>query len=58
MMYRIFGLLALFVSTFWIGSGTAHAENRLALVIGNSSYRTVTVLPNPANDARAMTKLL
>ncbi|MBI4275016.1 MAG: caspase family protein [Rhizobiales bacterium] len=36
----------------------ALAENRIALVIGNSSYRSVTVLPNPANDARAMTNLL
>jgi uncharacterized caspase-like protein len=36
----------------------AQAETRLALVIGNSDYRTVSVLPNPANDARAMEKLL
>jgi uncharacterized caspase-like protein len=36
----------------------ALAENRVALVIGNSSYETVTVLPNPANDAKAMTDLL
>ncbi|HUI95691.1 MAG TPA: caspase family protein [Xanthobacteraceae bacterium] len=32
----------------------ALAENRLALVIGNSSYRAVTPLPNPVNDAKAM----
>jgi len=36
----------------------ARAENRLALVIGESAYRTVTPLPNPANDARAMSSFL
>jgi uncharacterized caspase-like protein len=40
------------------GSGAARAENRLALVIGESAYRAVPSLPNPANDARAMGKLL
>jgi Caspase domain len=40
------------------GSHAALAENRLALVIGESAYRAVTPLPNPANDARAMSKLL
>jgi uncharacterized caspase-like protein len=34
------------------------AESRMALVIGNSDYRNVTALPNPANDARAMAKFL
>jgi Caspase domain len=32
----------------------ALAESRLALVIGNSNYRAVTPLPNPVNDAKAM----
>ncbi len=36
----------------------AHAEKRLALVIGQSAYRSVPALPNPANDARKMTELL
>lgn len=31
---------------------------RVALVIGNSSYANVTALPNPANDARAISQLL
>src|SRR6185295_13981268 len=30
----------------------------LALVIGQSAYRSVPALPNPANDARAVTQLL
>src|SRR5215510_15157037 len=34
------------------------AENRIALVIGNSAYETVTALPNPANDAQAMADML
>ncbi|MBR0718198.1 caspase family protein [Bradyrhizobium liaoningense] len=36
----------------------AWAENRLALVIGQSAYKSVPALPNPANDAKAMTELL
>ena len=32
-------------------AGQASAEKRAALVIGNSSYRTVPSLPNPVNDA-------
>ncbi|MET4217487.1 putative caspase-like protein [Bradyrhizobium sp. LB7.2] len=36
----------------------AAAEARLALVIGQSAYRTVPELPNAANDARGMTELL
>src|SRR5215470_11714801 len=36
----------------------AWAENRVALVIGQSAYKSVPALPNPSNDARAMTQLL
>lgn len=36
----------------------ALAENRVALVIGQSNYRAVVALPNPANDAKAVAKLL
>jgi len=41
-----------------LGSHAAFAENRVALVIGQSAYRAVTALPNPANDAKAMAQLL
>jgi hypothetical protein len=41
-----------------LGSHAAFAENRVALVIGQSNYHSVTALPNPANDARAMSRLL
>jgi len=36
----------------------AFAENRLALVIGNSAYRSVAPLPNAQNDANKMSELL
>jgi hypothetical protein len=36
----------------------ARAENRVALVIGQSAYRSVVALPNPAADAQKMTELL
>jgi uncharacterized caspase-like protein len=32
----------------------AFADKRIALVIGNSAYRNVARLTNPANDAAAM----
>jgi hypothetical protein len=41
-----------------LGTQSAFAESRLALVIGQSAYRSVPALPNPANDARAVTQLL
>ncbi|WP_445489171.1 caspase family protein [Rhodopseudomonas sp. RCAM05734] len=41
-----------------LGAHGALAENRIALVIGQSAYRTVTPLPNPANDAKAIAQLL
>src|SRR4051812_31944551 len=41
-----------------LGSQSAFAESRLALVIGQSAYRSVPALPNPANDARAVTQML
>jgi hypothetical protein len=41
-----------------LGTQSASAESRLALVIGQSAYRSVPALPNPANDARAVTQLL
>lgn len=36
----------------------ASAEKRVALVIGNSIYRSVPALPNPANDAAALAATL
>src|SRR6266436_9392717 len=33
---------------------SAHADKRVALVIGNSAYKNVNRLKNPANDAAAI----
>ena len=46
------------VAGLLLGSQAAVAESRVALVIGQSAYRAVTPLPNPANDAKAVTQLL
>jgi Caspase domain/Sel1 repeat len=51
----------LMVAAFLLCAGmpsTAHAEKRVALVIGNSAYQAVSSLPNPAADARLMSDTL
>src|SRR3954466_14735213 len=48
----------LFAAGILLGSHAAFAENRVALVIGQSNYKSVVALPNPANDARAISQLL
>jgi len=58
MTFRLRNFLGVFAIAGWLMSGTALAENRLALVVGNSAYQAVPALPNPANDARAMTAFL
>ena len=45
-------------ATLLLGLAPALAENRVALVIGQSAYKSVPALPNPANDAKAMSQLL
>lgn len=57
-MFRHALLKLLVPAAVLLGTQSAFAENRLALVIGQSSYRSVPALPNPANDARAVTQLL
>ena len=41
-----------------IGTGSAMAEPRIALVIGNSNYDNVPKILNPVNDSQAISKLL
>jgi hypothetical protein len=41
----------------WLGIVPGHAEKRVALVVGNSSYRNVAMLPNPERDAASIAKL-
>jgi hypothetical protein len=57
-MFRPFLHHTLMAAGILLGSHAALAENRMALVIGQSNYRAVVPLPNPANDARAMSQLL
>jgi Caspase domain/Putative peptidoglycan binding domain len=40
-----------------LAPGSALAEKRVALVVGNSNYRNVARLPNPEKDADAVAKL-
>jgi formylglycine-generating enzyme required for sulfatase activity len=51
------GLLACIVCLLVLGTGPGRADKRVALVIGNSSYQHVGLLPNPAKDADAMAAL-
>ena len=52
-------LLSLLVSAaILLGGSPASAESRLALVIGQSAYKSVPALPNPANDAKAVSQML
>jgi hypothetical protein len=58
---RIGTLSRWMVAAFLLCAGmtsTAHAEKRVALVIGNSAYRAVPALPNPAADAKLMSDTL
>jgi hypothetical protein len=57
MLRRVVQSILLTVGICW-GSQAAVADNRLALVIGQSNYRAVAALPNPANDAKAISQLL
>jgi len=52
---RLATLLAILLC---VAASAAEAQTRRALVIGNSRYTAVPVLPNPANDARAVAQRL
>ena len=56
-MLRFYALLAI-VGVLISGAGSALAENRVALVIGNANYAHTTPLANPRNDANDMTAAL
>ena len=51
-------LLVILPAGLLLWSASALAENRIALVVGNSAYKSVTILPNPANDAKAVADML
>jgi uncharacterized caspase-like protein len=54
----LFRFLGLLIIATWLGCGSALAEKRVALVIGNSAYQKVAKLPNPSNDASAVAAML
>ncbi|MGY4372039.1 putative caspase-like protein [Bradyrhizobium sp. LB1.3] len=39
------------IFSLWLGCGSAQADKRVALVIGNSAYKNAPRLANPVNDA-------
>src|ERR1700753_930314 len=48
-----------FVLLVLLGTGSAaHAERRIALVIGNSGYKHISSLENPTNDATLVANTL
>ena len=47
---RIIAVLIIWTVAIFM-SGPASAENRIALVIGNSNYQEISPLANPVNDA-------
>ena len=53
-MRRLLVLLFVAFAALACSPQDARADRRVALVIGNSNYKNVPVLPNPANDAAAM----
>ena len=54
---RLAVLAVAFVAVAFMSPATA-AGKRVALVIGNSAYKSVSPLPNPVNDAAAIAKSL
>lgn len=54
---RLLSIAAIFVVLVGLAA-PAHAETRVALVIGNGAYKNAGALKNPANDARRMSEAL
>jgi uncharacterized caspase-like protein len=52
------GVLIAVTFGFFALTGASLAQQRVALVIGNSSYQAVSALPNPTSDARLVAQLL
>lgn len=54
MISRIMRIAALVAAIFAISAQAAFADKRVALIIGNSTYKNVVQLPNPAKDAASV----
>lgn len=50
--------LAAIAFSLWCAAFAAHAEKRVALVIGNSTYQNTPALTNPTNDAEDLAAAL
>ena len=57
-LFNLFSLAALWLLAILAPSSATASESRVALVIGQSSYRAVPALPNASNDAKRMAELL
>ena len=57
-MFRHALLKIIVTASLLLVAESAFAENRVALVMGQSAYDSVPKLPNPANDAKAVAELL
>ena len=53
-----FLIAVLSIAGFLVSAEAALADKRVAFVVGNSAYKNVTPLPNPALDAKSMAKVL
>ena len=56
-MLRFLRIVSVAVALLTLGS-TAHAEKRVALIVGNAGYAHAGALANPVNDAGDMTAAL
>ncbi|WP_407146998.1 caspase domain-containing protein [Bradyrhizobium sp. ORS 86] len=57
-LHRHLRVCLLLAASLFLACQPAWATKRVALVIGNSSYQNVPLLPNPANDAAAIAATL
>ena len=57
-MHRIVFFVSFFLVQLSLLSTPASADNRVALVVGNSNYRSIPSLTNPAGDAKLMAETL
>ena len=55
---RLEGLAAALVVALFVFCGPLFAQDRVALIVGNSDYETIAPLKNPQNDANAVGKAL
>jgi Caspase domain len=55
---RFAAMICCIVAVLSAGVSSARSETRIALVVGNSAYKSVPALPNPINDSKDMSASL